>query len=274
MNIPDTVIFTTSISIMTFFLGFIIREWIILYSNNNRIRNSNGYIQWNLNRLIESLPKQIDGYIRLVNNIKEEDYRNWYIEPSLKPEIVIQNEELLHKLIFNRKKGNKKDKNRIFNNIVSQCLIVKSILDETNKMFEKINNEILTYEVKLDDTGIKLYQKIMDSNSKSEPNLMDNEVFKIYDDFCRIKIKKRSIVHSELTNKIESLLLNENYPNLIEYLELTSMYQKDFEYYDITLKQFQVKVLEYEIALKASANTLNQNILDYNKMKFRSDWIK
>ena len=272
MNIPDTVIFSTTISITTFFLGFIIRERILIYSNNKKVKNSDGYIKWNLNSILESIPKQIKGYRDLLHNIRTEDYRNWYVEPKLRPKVIKEKEELIHNLIFNRKKGKTKLKDSIFNNIITYSNLIDLMLNETYIMFDKLNNEILSYEIKLDNIGVKLYQKIMEINSKTKNDFTEKRILSIYDEFCKIEVKKRSLVHSELTAKIENLIVTENYSEMLNYLNLTSEYQKDFEYYKATLNQFLNKTLEYQQTLENTYKILYENINQYNNLEFKSNW--
>ncbi|CAM1345513.1 hypothetical protein [Tenacibaculum amylolyticum] len=272
MNIPDTVLFSTSISITTFFLGFIIRERILIYTKNNKLKSSNGFIKWQFKNLLESIPKQAKSYNELAYNIKTEDYRNWYIEPKLKPKIILEKEELIHTILFERKKGSFKLKDEIFNNIITHSNLVDLILKETNTMFNKLNQETLSYEIKLDSTGVRLYQKIMEINSKIERDLIEKKILSIYDKFGEIKIKKRSLVLQELSSKIENLIISENYSKIQDYLKFTSEYQKDFEYYSTTLQQFYNKTIEYQKSLEFSLKILSENINEYNNLNFKNSW--
>ena len=139
-------------------------------------------------------------------------------------------------------------------------------------MFDKLNDEILSYEIKLDNTGTKLYQKIMEVNSKTEKDLTEKKILSIYDEFEEIEVKKRSLVHQELTSKIENLIVNENYSKILDYLKLTSEYQKDFEYYKATLEHFFNKTIEYQKSLEISFEILSKSINQYECIQFKSNW--
>ncbi len=269
MHITDNVIFSTSISIITFFLGFIIHETILLYSRNKKLQQSEKHIKLLFKNLIKFLPLQLESYKKLLDNIEKEEYRNWFVTPHLRLENILQKEELIFTLIVNRKKGQNNE--LIFSNLINQCYLIHLVINETNKIFEETNQLILNYENKLDNTGVRLYQKIMEIKNKNIKSVTDKKILSIYDNFVRTKITPRQEIHKGLIQKIENLALENNENTLLEYLDLTSVFNKDYLYYQETRNQLRSKIKEYYKDLEQSYEKLIEDFDKYKKLKWKSN---
>lgn len=269
MNISDSVLLSTSISISTFFLGFIIKERISIYSKNKNIKDSDGYIKWCIKNTIDSLPKQTEGFQSLRSSIKNEEYRNWFINPELNPQRIIDKQELLHKVIFERKQGKYNKKNNIYNGLIANHFLLTSIIEESNLMFHRLNNEILNYESLLDDTGVKFYQKIMQIHTNINPDDIEKEILLIYNNFGERKTQKRSEIYVDLIQKIESFLIDQKYGKTQEYLEITSIYSKNYMYYITTLEKFYYKIEEYQQNLESLYCDLKGYYENYINLQYK-----
>lgn len=269
MNVPISVIFST----ITFILGFVIREWILIHKKNKNIINQNAYIQWHFDNIIKELPNQINGLSILIKSIIKEEYRNWNIEPKLKPSIVLEKQEILHNLVIDRKKGKLNEKKLIYNKLVGTCYLLEILLEECSKEFNKQNERIFHYENLLEDRSVKLYQQIIKLESKDNLGEIELKIKKLYESYSSIKIKSRKSVYTKLVGPLENMLIDSNHLEAENYIAHTSMYYKDYLFYIKTLEQFANKISEYRDNLIKIHNDLNEYCEKYRNMKFKNNWI-
>lgn len=272
-NIPYSVIFTTSVSITTFLLGFLIREWILIYSKNKKLKNTDGFIIWQLENIIRALNNQINGFKDLSNYIISEEYRNRFIEPSLNTDILIEKQEIIHSLIFERKKGKYHKKDEIFNTIISSCHLIKLLIKDSDIQFEQLENKILNYENRLNDIGVSIYTKILELEKKSNKNELEKKMVKMFYELNDGSKRKLSKIHREFIVPVENLLIENNYERMIEFVKLTAVYNKEFEFFITTLKHYDEKAFEYTYTLIEVQKQLKNKVCDYKKLKFKSNLI-
>lgn len=271
MNISDNVIFSTTTTITIFILGFVIREWVLSYSKNKELAHTNKYIEWQLKTLKESLKKQIEGYESLLTNIPNEEYRNLTKIPSLKPEIIINKDETLHRILFKRKKGKQRNKETLYYSLTDLCHLINAININSDLEFDKLNNQVLQLEMKLDKIGTDLFQEITFINTKKNKDVTEKKIIIIHNNFKKAKERNRNIIYSELTNKIENIIIEDSYKNISKILPLTSNYYKEYIYYQETLTQFYSKFLEYKLELLIAHKELNYLIKNYTEMKLKGN---
>ena len=202
--------------------------------------------------------------------IKSEGYRNWFVEPSLEPKIIIERQETIHTILYYRKKHKTEEPEKLFYPIISNCRLIDLIVAETEKLFEKMNKEILEYESKLDNIGVLIHQKIVGLQIKGDVNDTEKFIIETYNNF-NPAVPKRSLLNDNVIKSIEDNLIKTKYEHLLDFVELTSQYQKDFKFYKNSLDQFDLKIVEYRENLNSVYQDLTLVIDNYNNLKYKSN---
>ena len=194
--------------------------------------------------------------------IKSEGYRNWFVESSLEPKIIIERQEIIHTILYYRKKCKTDEREKIFYSIISNCRLIDLIITETEKLFEKMNKEILEYESKLDNVVVLIYQKIVGLQIKGDINNTEKFIIETYNNF-NPAVLKRSLLNDNL--------IKTKYEHLLDFVELTSQYQKDFKFYKNSLDQFNLKIVEYRNNLDSVHQDLTLAIDNYKNLEYKSN---
>lgn len=260
----------TTITIVLFFLGYFLTAYFAYYQENIRLSVKEGFIITEIEKIREALKNQICGLNQLVDLIDSELYRNLFIEPALRSNIIVSNQEDLYKIIFRRKRGNTNVKKEIYNNLIRQSYLIDSILNETIRICEKEDEKLLGYEKSLDDTGTQLYQIFIEIEQKENKLDIEKDIVKIFDKFLqKDDSNSRHKVYEKISLPLENLLIENkfNYKKSEEIFKITSTHNKDYIYFSKSLSMHSMIIREYSSSLHYAFDNFDLLLTDFKKMK-------
>jgi hypothetical protein len=260
----------TLITIVLFFLGYFLTVYFAYYQENIRLLVKEGFIITEIEKTREALKNQIHGLNQLVYLIDSESYRNLFVEPALRSNIIISNQEDLYKIIFRRKRGNTIVKQKVYNDLIRQNYLIDSILNETIRICEKEDDKLLGYEKSLDDTGTQLYQIFIEIEQKDNKLDIEKDILKIHNKFLQNdESNSRKKVYEKISLPLENLLIENkfSYKKSEDIFKITSTHNKDYVYFSKSLSMHSMKIREYSSSLHYTYNSLDMLLNDFKKMK-------
>ncbi len=264
MNIPDSVLFSTFVTISIFFLGFFIKERLQIYSDNKKLKNAADYLTTCLSKILSSLSDQMEE-MKPNLNTADTGLSPYFISPYLDPKNILDREETFYKIIFDRKKGTDEEKNKIFNTVIINCNALSSVVNDLNKMYDDLTNRRYDHCMKIDSIGHEIFLKITEIDLKLEKKPAEDKIILYYD---KIKSKNRKEYFKQIQN-LENYIIETKASELSSLLILISSYIKEFLHYEYSLNNFNNKIINYKQHLVEINIQLKEGLGNFNQLEFK-----